>query len=378
MSQKLLIINSVLGYSSTGRIVLDLAKKYDQNGFEVKIAYGRDMKVSSDLDEAFQKYGVRIGNNMDVYYHVLYSRLTDKHGLASKVATRKFLKWADEFNPDILWLHNIHGYYINYEMLFEWIKTRPQMQVKWTLHDCWSFTGHCAFFTYAQCEKWKSGCENCPQLSMYPKSERDNSKDNYNRKKSSFTGVQNLSIVTPSNWLKDEVKKSFLSEYPVEVVYNNINTEIFRKIPGDFRKRYKLEDKKIILGVANDWDKRKGLDTFVELSKKLENIDKDYQIVLVGLSEKQIQELAKDNIKILALPRTASATELAQIYSTADVFVNPTLEDNYPTVNLEAEACGTRVITYDTGGCRETIRMESSVVIPHGVDNIIKALQETH
>ncbi len=378
MSQKLLIINSVLGYSSTGRIVLDLAKRYDQNGFEVKIAYGRDMKVSSDLDEAFQKYGVRIGNNMDVYYHVLYSRLTDKHGLASKVATRKFLKWADEFNPDILWLHNIHGYYINYEMLFEWIKTRPQMQVKWTLHDCWSFTGHCAFFTYAQCEKWKSGCENCPQLSMYPKSERDNSKDNYNRKKSSFTGVQNLSIVTPSNWLKDEVKKSFLSEYPVEVVYNNINTEIFRKIPGDFRKRYKLEDKKIILGVANDWDKRKGLDTFVELSKKLENIDKDYQIVLVGLSEKQIQELAKDNIKILALPRTASATELAQIYSTADVFVNPTLEDNYPTVNLEAEACGTRVITYDTGGCRETIRMESSVVIPHGVDNIIKALQETH
>lgn len=378
MSQKLLIINSVLGYSSTGRIVLDLAKKYDQNGFEVKIAYGRDMKVSSDLDEAFQKYGVRIGNNMDVYYHVLYSRLTDKHGLASKVATRKFLKWADEFDPDILWLHNIHGYYINYEMLFEWIKTRPQMQVKWTLHDCWSFTGHCAFFTYAQCEKWKSGCENCPQLSMYPKSERDNSKDNYNRKKSSFTGVQNLSIVTPSNWLKDEVKKSFLSEYPVEVVYNNINTEIFRKTPGDFRKRYKLEDKKIILGVANDWDKRKGLDTFVELSKKLENIDKDYQIVLVGLSEKQIQELAKDNIKILALPRTASATELAQIYSTADVFVNPTLEDNYPTVNLEAEACGTRVITYDTGGCRETIRMESSVVIPHGVDNIIKALQETH
>ena len=378
MSQKLLIINSVLGYSSTGRIVLDLAKKYNQNGFEVKIAYGRDMKVSSDLDEAFQKYGVRIGNNMDVYYHVLYSRLTDKHGLASKVATRKFLKWADEFDPDILWLHNIHGYYINYEMLFEWIKTRPQMQVKWTLHDCWSFTGHCAFFTYAQCEKWKSGCENCPQLSMYPKSERDNSKDNYNRKKSSFTGVQNLSIVTPSNWLKDEVKKSFLSEYPVEVVYNNINTEIFRKTPGDFRKRYKLEDKKIILGVANDWDKRKGLDTFVELSKKLENIDKDYQIVLVGLSEKQIQELAKDNIKILALPRTASATELAQIYSTADVFVNPTLEDNYPTVNLEAEACGTRVITYDTGGCRETIRMESSVVIPHGVDNIIKALQETH
>lgn len=378
MSQKLLIINSVLGYSSTGRIVLDLARKYDQNGFEVKIAYGRDMKVSSDLDEAFQKYGVRIGNNMDVYYHVLYSRLTDKHGLASKVATRKFLKWADEFNPDILWLHNIHGYYINYEMLFEWIKTRPQMQVKWTLHDCWAFTGHCAFFTYAQCEKWKSGCENCPQLSMYPKSERDNSKDNYNRKKSSFTGVQNLSIVTPSNWLKDEVKKSFLSEYPVEVVYNNINTAIFRKTPGDFRKRYKLEDKKIILGVANDWDKRKGLDTFVELSKKLENIDKDYQIVLVGLSEKQIQELAKDNIKILALPRTASATELAQIYSTADVFVNPTLEDNYPTVNLEAEACGTRVITYDTGGCRETIRMESSVVIPHGVDNIIKALQETH
>ena len=334
-----------------------------------------DMKVSSNLDEAFQKYGVHIGSDMDVYYHVLYSRLTDRHGLASKAATRKFLEWADEYNPDILWLHNIHGYYINYEMLFDWIKTRPQMKVKWTLHDCWAFTGHCAFFTYAGCDKWQKGCSNCPQSRAYPKSEIDNSIDNYKRKKSSFTGVSDMTIVTPSNWLKEEVQKSFLSEYPVEVVYNNIDTNIFKKTPGDFRVRHGIEDKFMILGVANDWDKRKGLDTFIELSKRLGETSDKYQIVLVGLADKQIKDIADKNINILALPRTASALELAQIYSAADVFVNPTLEDNYPTVNLEAEACGTRVITYDTGGCKETIRREDSVVIPHGVDNIIEALQ---
>lgn len=131
-----LLLNSVLAFGSTGNIVLNIAKEYEQNGYEVKIAYGRSSKVSQDKLPDIKKYGVRIGNDMDVYSHVIYARLTDKHGLASKTATKKFLKWAEEYNPDILWLHNIHGYYINYEILFQWIKARPQMQVKWTLHDC--------------------------------------------------------------------------------------------------------------------------------------------------------------------------------------------------------------------------------------------------
>ncbi|MBO4678782.1 MAG: glycosyltransferase, partial [Lachnospiraceae bacterium] len=185
---RVLFINSVLGYGSTGRIVCDLAKEYKENGNEVKIAYGRMDSKSSLADE----YGVRIGGKADVLFHALYTRITDKHGLASKRATRAFLKWAEAYNPDILWLHNVHGYYINYEMLFKWIKSRPQMQVKWTLHDCWAFTGHCSHFTYVKCDKWIDGCSKCPQLNQYPKSFTDNSKDNYLREKAAFTGVKNM------------------------------------------------------------------------------------------------------------------------------------------------------------------------------------------
>ena len=228
---KLLLINSVLGFGSTGRIVLDTAKEYEQNGYEVKIAYGQSRKTSRELEPDISKYGVRIGNDVDVYYHVLYTRLTDKHGLASTHATKQFLKWADEYNPDVLWLHNIHDYYINYELLFDWIKSRPQMQVKWTLHDCWAFTGHCSHFIYVKCDKWLTGCHNCPQLDQYPKAISDNSLDNYSRKKRAFTGVNNLTLITPSNWLKEMVQKSYLSEYPVEVRYNTINTYIFKPPP---------------------------------------------------------------------------------------------------------------------------------------------------
>ena len=310
---------------------------------------------------------MRIGNDMDVYSHVLYSRLKDKHGLASKTATKKFLKWAEEYNPDILWLHNIHGYYINYELLFQWIKSRPNMQVKWTLHDCWTFTGHCSHFTYVGCDKWKTGCYNCPQLDQYPKSITDNSQNNYNSKKSSFTGVPNLTIITPSNWLKERVQESFLSEYPVEVHYNTINTDIFKPTPSTFKQDHGIQDKKMILGVASVWNERKGLNDFIELSKML---DEHYQIVLVGLTDTQIKELSRKASKIIALPRASSAKELAQIYTAADVFVNPTYEDTFPTVNMEAEACGTRVITYNTGGCSETIKLINSLVIEQGVRNI--------
>ncbi|WP_029232344.1 glycosyltransferase [Butyrivibrio sp. VCB2006] len=374
---RLLIINSVLGFGSTGRIVLDIARDYEQKGYEVKVAYGRNMKKqsggSSDKASEYDRLGVRIGNDMDVYSHVLLSRLSDKHGLYSRAVTKKFLKWASEYDPDILWMHNIHGYYINYEMLFEWIKSRPQMKVKWTLHDCWTFTGHCAYFTYAKCDKWKEGCNDCPQLSSYPAAMKDNSRENYRRKKAAFTSVPNLTIITPSIWLKELVNKSFLSEYPVEVQYNSIDTSVFKPTPSEFKVAHGIQEKKMVLGVASFWEKRKGLDDFIELSQRL---DKDkYKVVLVGLNDQQKKELEDNNIDILAVPRTCSPTELAKIYSAADVFVNPTLEDNLPTVNLEAEACGTPVITYDTGGCRETIKSDKSKAIPQNVDSIVESLR---
>ena len=348
---KVLFINAVCGTGSTGKICAELAEKYEKDGCEVKIAYGRHAYVP----EKYQKYAIRIGTDLDVKFHAIKTRLTDKHGLGSKKATREFLAWAEKFSPDLLWLHNIHGYYINYEMLFDWIKKHPEMEVKWTLHDCWAFTGHCSHFTFVKCYKWKSECEKCVQKDRYPSSFMDNCKDNFLRKKRSFTGVKNMTIITPSKWLSDLVKESFLKEYPVEVVYNTINTEIFRPTYGDFRTKYGLVGKKIILGVASTWDDRKGLYDFYKLSDML---SEEYTVVLVGLSDKQLESLPKN---ITGIKRTNGQKELAEIYTAADIFVNPTYEDTYPTVNLEAQACGTTVITYRTGGSPESVPAENVV-----------------
>lgn len=350
---KVLFINTVCGIGSTGKICAELADKLEKEGHEVKIAYGRE-----PVPEKYRHNAVRIGHDWDARFHGVRTRLLDEHGFGSKSVTKEFLEWAEEYNPELVWLHNLHGYYINVEMLFEWIKSRPQMQVKWTLHDCWSFTGHCAFFTMAGCNQWKEQCRQCSQKKTYPSSVlKDNCEDNYNRKKSAFTGVTNMTITTPSQWLADLVKESFLKEYPVEVCYNTINTEIFRPTQGDFRQKHALQNKKIILGVANIWDERKGLNDFIKLAELL---DDRYAIVLVGLTEKQVMQLPDT---ILGIMKTNNAQELAEIYTTADVFVNTTYEDNYPTVNLEAQACGTPVITYRTGGSVESVPAENVVEV---------------
>lgn len=351
---KILMINSVCGIRSTGRICTDLAKDFEKEGHNVKIAYGRER-----VPNAFQKYAVRIGTDLGNKISAVHTRITDRHGFANKRATKKFLEWAEEYDPDFLWLHNLHGYYINVEMLFAWIKKRPDMQVKWTLHDCWAFTGHCSYFAFEGCEKWRQECHDCPQKGRYPKALLfDGSRTNYQRKKNAFTGVKNMALITPSQWLAGLVRNSFLAEYPVEVVYNTIDTSVFKPTPSDFRKRYNLENKKIILGVASIWDERKGFDDFLKLSKM---IDEKHQIVLVGLNDKQIKSLPRN---VIGIKRTNSTQELAEIYTAADVFVNLTYEDNYPTVNLEAKSCGTPVITYHTGGSIESV--SEDCVVPQG------------
>ena len=362
---KVLFINAVCGTGSTGKICAELAEKYEQEGHEVKIAYGRQAFVP----EKYRKYAVRIGSDLDVKIHALYTRVTDRHGLASKRATKKFLAWAEIYSPDILWLHNIHGYYINYEMLFAWIKTHPEMEVKWTLHDCWAFTGHCPHFTAAGCDKWKVRCCDCPEKKQYPASNvMDNSRDNYKRKKRAFCGVHNLTIITPSKWLANLVKESYLREYPVEVVYNTIDTNVFKPTESTFRKKYNIEHKKIILGVANVWNVRKGFDDFIKLAKLLSD---DYVVVLVGLDEKQLKGLP-DNV--IGVMRTNGPKELAGIYTTADVFVNLTYEDTYPTVNLEAKACGTPVITYRTGGSVESVD-ENNIIEVGDITSLCKKIE---
>jgi len=360
-----LFINTVCGYGSTGKICVELAKEYEAKGFECKIAYGR-----SDVPDSAKKYAVRIGSTKGTFIHALSSRIFDNAGFGSANDTAAFLKWADNYDPDLIWLHNLHGYYINVEMLFSWIKTRPHMKVKWTLHDCWAFTGHCTHFTITKCDQWKTECQKCGHKELYPKSYcMCNAKMNYKKKKLAFCGVNNMTIITPSKWLASLVKDSFLKDYPVIVVNNTIDKELFRWVKSDFRKRYGLEDKKIILGVASPLSNKKGLTDFVKLAELLPS---DYVEVLVGVLDKEIRKLKK-YANIVALPRTKNQQELVEIYSSSDVFVNPTHEDNYPTVNLEARACGLEVVTYDVSGSPESAGYKY-VVRENDIDGLLSAI----
>ena len=364
---KVLFINSVCGILSTGRICADLAAAYEKQGHEVRIAYGRDGQVPPQC----RRWAVRIGNDLDVRLHGVKSRIFDAHGLGSAGPTKRFLQWADEYDPDLLWLHNIHGYYINYELLFAWIKERPNMEVKWTLHDCWAFTGHCTHFQTAGCDRWKTGCHDCPQKGRYPASFlMDRSRENYEKKKKAFTRVDHLTILTPSHWLENLVKESFLKEYPVEVQYNKVDTNIFKPTPGDFRERYGLAGKKIVLGVSNGWDRYKGLDDFVALAKLL---DDRFRVVLVGMDPKQIRELAPG---ILGLPRTHNAAELAEIYTAADVFVNPSREETFGLTSYEASLCGTPVIVYRGTACEEIAKLYNGLAVDPNAQAICEAIQQ--
>lgn len=348
-SMKILQINSVCGVGSTGRIATDLYKVIEEAGHECVIAYGR-----GTAPEGIKT--IKIGTNFDNYMHVAKTRIFDKHGFGSTKATKEFIKKVEEYNPDVIHLHNIHGYYINIEVLFDYLK-RADKKVIWTLHDCWAFTGHCSHFDYVGCYKWKKGCNSCEQKKEYPSSILfDASQFNYKKKKELFTSVKDMTIITPSKWLANLVKDSFLGKYEVQVINNGIDLEVFKPTESNFREKYGLEDKKIILGVASIWTERKGFNTFIELTDKLDN---SFKVVLVGVSEKQKKQLPKN---ILGITRTNNLKELAEIYTVADIFVNPTLEDNFPTTNLEALACGTPVITFNTGGSVESIENNSGII----------------
>lgn len=345
---RVLQITAFSGWGCTGRIALGIHNTLSEQGHESAIAWGRTNTAPANVKT------FRIGNKLDQQVHGLYTRITDKCGFGSKGVTKKFLKQIDEYNPDLIQLHILHGYYINLEVLFNYLKEK-KTPVVWTFHDCWAFTGHCPYFDLIGCEKWKTGCYECPQKWHHPTSWlMDNSKWNWKKKKELFTALDNLTIVTPSKWLAGLVKESFLKDCRVEVINNGININNFTPTAGTFRKDYHLEDKKIVLGVSSTWCKSKGIDDFIELSKILPD---DYKIVLVGLNKEQLAKLPK---QILGIERTDSVRQLAEIYTAADVFVNPTYEDNYPTTNLEALACGTPVVTYKTGGSIEAVK-ESGV-----------------
>jgi len=343
---KILQINTSVNTGSTGRIAEEIGEVMMQNGFESAIAYGRGNRPSSSKK-------IKIGNKLDVYIHVLQTRLLDNHGFASKAATLKLIKEIEAYNPDVIGLHNLHGYYLHIGVLFDFFKEYNKPLV-WTFHDCWPFTGHCAHFDYVGCEKWKTQCIKCPLTKRYPSSLGfDNSRFNFYRKKSAFNKIENLTIVTPSQWLSKKIFESYLSSFPIKVIHNGIDLNLFKRINL-------VNEEKIILGVASVWDRIKGLDQFIELRKIL---DIEYKIVLVGLNNNQIKNLPEG---IVGIRRTNNIQELVKLYNKAAVFINPTLVDNFPTVNLEALACGTPVITYNTGGSPEAIDEETGVVVEKG------------
>lgn len=347
---KVLQINTTYGLGSTGRIVSGIDNLLQSKGIESYVGYG----YGSLVDDHHYK----IISQLDSYSHNALSRLFDGQGLLSIMKTKRFIKWVEQISPDVIHLHNLHGNFFNYEVLFDYL-IKSNCKVVWTLHDCWTFTGHCAYFDMAGCEKWKSQCDHCPQTKCYPPSFVDCSRRNFSLKKRLFTALGDRLVLIPvSHWLEGLLKESYFCNTRVQTIHNGINLTNFAPCQTGNSNRY-------VLGVAAVWDERKGMKDFIKLRKLL---DKSVDIILVGLTKKQIQSLP---IGITGISRTNSVAELAQLYSDALVTVNPTYEDNYPTVNLESIACGTPVITYRTGGSPESVNKECGMVVEQGDVNAL-------
>ena len=363
---KVLQINVVANWGSTGRIAEQIGEKAMARGWESYVAYGRMFNPSKS-----QLIKVGFGWEGRIHYHL--TKYTDKHGLFSAWATHRFIRKVKRIKPDIVHLHNIHGYYINYKILFKYLR-KANIPVVWTLHDCWSMTGHCAHFVGADCQKWQTQCHDCPLLGAYPRAKFDNSRNNYKIKRKAFTSLgDKLHLIPVSKWLNDIVDKSFFAGSGVQqhIINNGIDILTFVPCQSSKRSEYNLEGKKIVISVASAWSAKKGLDDMYKLSTMLPD---DYQVVLVGLSQAHIDAAPSS---VIALPRTNSVAELAEWYSAADVFVNLTYEDTYPTTNLEAISCGTPVITYRTGGSPESVTPQTGrIVEPGDLKGVIKAVEE--
>ena len=366
---KVLEINATNTFS-TGNIMFGIAEVAKEKGYDVYTAskYTRQSKELENLVNHKDHYliGSRWENTLARYF----AWYTDIQDFGPKIGTRKLIKKIKKIKPDIIHLHDIVGWYIDIGIFFEYLK-KINVPVIWTMHCCWAYTGRCIYYDAAKCYKWKIECNHCPQRNSYPYSKIfDKSRFNYKRKKKLITSIKNINIVTPSEWLKSEVKESFLKDYPVTVINNGIDLELFKPRESNFRNAFGLEDKKIVLFVAAAWSERKGLKDALEIAKRL---DDDYKVVVVGLSKKQ-EEKCPDNV--ISLGKIRDIKKLTEVYTQADVFVNPTYEDNFPTVNIEAQACGTPVITYNTGGSGENIDLRVGEVIEKGnVDEIEKQIK---
>lgn len=351
--KKTVVSINTLQIGSTGRIMEAICNRAEMKGVSawMAISYQRNTKIKTNGKT------IVIGGFFSLYSHLLLGKITGLKGCFSIFATLRFISRLKRIKPDIIHLHNLHDSYINLPILFKYIKNND-IKVIWTLHDCWSFTGRCPYFGLEECYKWKNGCIDCHYPhNAYPKAKVDATRTMWKIKKNCFTGINNLTIVTPSNWLANMVKQSFLKDYVIKVIYNGIDLEVFKPLKSNFKVNNKIENKKIILGVAAGWEKRKGLDVFINLSKDL---GQEYKIVLVGTNDEIDKSLPNS---ILSIHHTESQAELAEIYSSADVFVNPTRDEVFGLVNAESLACGTPVITFNTGGCPEIVDDTCGIIV---------------
>ena len=360
---KVIQINTTCNWGSTGHIAEGIGNAIINTGGKNYILYGRYGNPSNS-------YAYKYNKKIDFYYHILQTRLFDRHGLASNIATRKIIDAIRQLKPNIIHLHNIHGYYLNYKILFKFL-SETNIPIVWTLHDCWSYTGHCAYYSYIKCERWKIGCHNCPQTTSYPSTWCfDRSENNYLDKKYFFTSVKNMTIVPVSNWLANELKSSFLNKYPIKVIHNGINLDIFcpQKI---HKKDFGVDDKFVILGVASNWEKRKGLNDFIYLRTLLPS---EFIIILIGLSESQIKKMPKG---IIGIRRTNNVQELAKYYSVSDVYINFSVEETFGMTTCESLACGTPIIVYNSTACPEIVSKDTGFIIePGDFESVIDAIQK--
>lgn len=336
---KIVQINATCGAGSTGKICSAVAELLDREQIENYIFYSSGYSTDP--------HGRKYMSKMDEKIQALCSRMFGNYGFNTYFATKRLLKELDNISPDIVHLHNLHGHNVNLALLFNYFKAHRNIKLYWTFHDCWAFTGYCPHFTMAKCDKWRSGCEHCPQRKEYSWF-FDCSKKVYNKKKELFSGLD-MTVITPSKWLGDLVKESFLKSCTVKVINNGIDLSVFKPTESDFRKNNGITEKYMVLAVAYGWGEKKGLDAVIELSKLLGS---DYRMVLVGTNA-TVDALLPDNI--ISIHRTQDQKQLAEIYTAADVFANPTREEVLGLVNIEALACATPVVTFDTGGSAETL-----------------------
>jgi glycosyltransferase involved in cell wall biosynthesis len=353
---------------SVGRIAEQIGQTVIEQGWESYITYARNHLPSKSKT-------IKIGNKFDVYWHGINTRLFDNHCLCSTNAAKRLIKQIDEIKPDIIQLHNLHGYYLNIRILFEYLQS-ASIPAVWTLHDCWTFTGHCTHFDYIGCEKWITGCYECPQKGEYPASKLlDRSQRNYELKKRLFTSVKNMTIVPVSYWLGEQVNKSFLNKYPVQVIQNGIDTDLFspKSDLEAIKKKYNIQGKFVILGVASIWDDRKGLKDFILLNNLIDH-EKNV-ILLVGLNKNQKRKMPKN---IFGIERTESINELVELYSVADVHITCSVEETFGLTLVESMACGTPVIGYNATAIPELIDNGSTgfFLEKNNIEGLYEAIQK--